>query len=150
MSAIDPAYAEQARSRPIHAVLIPIAAALFLATLVTDLLYLWTVQVQWETFSIWLLTLGLFVAGISGIALLYDLLGRRRLFRPAWAPLIAAVVGAVLELFNAFIHSRDGYTAVVPQGLILSAVVAVIVVFMGLSGWNLSLPSHAASAGRAR
>ena len=34
----------------------------------------------------------------------------------------------VVELFNALIHTRDGWTAVVPGGLILSVVAAILAV----------------------
>jgi uncharacterized membrane protein len=40
----------------------------------------------------------------------------------------------LLSLINAFVHSRDGYTAVVPTGLTLSGLVLVIVLLMGLMG----------------
>jgi uncharacterized membrane protein len=35
----------------------------------------------------------------------------------------------MLAFVNAFVHSRDGYTAVVPDGLILSILVVVILIF---------------------
>jgi uncharacterized membrane protein len=34
----------------------------------------------------------------------------------------------LLALTNAFVHSRDGYTAVVPTGLMLSGIVVVVLV----------------------
>jgi uncharacterized membrane protein len=46
-------------------------------------------------------------------------------------------VAALLSVLNAFIHSRDGYTAVVPQGLALSAIVAVLLLAAGWRGWSL-------------
>ena len=79
------------------------------------------------------------IAPFAGIALLVDLVFRRRSFRPAWFRLLICVIGALLSLINAFVHSRDGYTAVVPSGLTLSAIVAVIVVVLGCYGWNLSV-----------
>ena len=39
---------------------------------------------------------------------------------------------SVLSLVNAFVHSRDGYTAVVPTGLILSATVLLILLIARL------------------
>jgi uncharacterized membrane protein len=41
-------------------------------------------------------------------------------------------LAVVVSLINAFIHSRDGYTAVVPTGLMLSALVVVILL---LTAW---------------
>jgi uncharacterized membrane protein len=51
--------------------------------------------------------------------------------------LIAAVL---LALTNAFVHSRDGYTAVVPTGLMLSAL--VIVVLLLTAGVSMALANR--------
>jgi uncharacterized membrane protein len=39
---------------------------------------------------------------------------------------IAYAIAVLLSLINAFVHSRDGYTAVVPAGVTLSALVVVL------------------------
>jgi uncharacterized membrane protein len=133
-----PASFPKAGPRPVHPVLLPLAAAFLLGAFVTDVLYVQTYLGMWETFSIWLLAAGMVVAFFVGIALLVDLVFRHRSFRPAWFRLLIGVIGAVLSLINAFVHSRDGYTAVMPTGITLSAVVAVIIVILGCCGWNLS------------
>jgi uncharacterized membrane protein len=133
-------------TRPIHPILLPLSAAFLVGAFATDLIYLETVSYLWETFSIWLLTAGLLIAPFAGIALLFDLVVRRHMFKPAWFRLLAAVVAALLSLINAFIHSRDGYTAVVPSGLTLSAIVTVILVVLGCYGWNLSHRSRVTAA----
>ena len=38
----------------------------------------------------------------------------------------------LVEVFNSFIHARDGWTAVVPTGITLSAIAAVLAL---LAGW---------------
>jgi len=43
----------------------------------------------------------------------------------------------ILSLFNVFIHSRDGYTSVVPTGLILSTLVVLILLVTGWNGWAM-------------
>ncbi|HET6308756.1 MAG TPA: DUF2231 domain-containing protein [Rhodopila sp.] len=125
-------------ARPVHPIFVPIAATFMLGALVTDVLYIETYLGMWETFSIWLLTAAMIMAGIGGIALLVDLVGRRSLFRPVWCRVLACVVGALLSLINAFIHSRDGWDAVVPSGVTISAIVAVIVVYLAWNRWDLS------------
>jgi uncharacterized membrane protein len=132
-------------ARPVHPIFVPLVAAFLLGAFVTDILYVETLLGMWETFSIWLLTAGLLIAPIAGIALLFDLIVRRRTFRPAWFRILVGVIGAVLSLFNAFIHSRDGYTAVVPTGLTLSAIVAVTIVILGWNGWNVSVRNRSAA-----
>ena len=43
----------------------------------------------------------------------------------------------ILAIINAFVHSRDAYTSVVPTGLILSALVVLILLVTGWNGWSL-------------
>ena len=80
----------------------------------------------WERFSIWLITAGLIVAGLAVIAYVIDLAGGRQIAAPAWPRAIGYVLAVLLALINAFVHSRDGYTAVVPTGLMLSGLVVVV------------------------
>jgi uncharacterized membrane protein len=123
----------------LHPLLIGAGAALLIAVLPTDLLYWRTASMQWETFSIWLLTAGLILAALAGLALLLDL-ALHRAGAIAWLRFAALTVAALLSFLNAFIHSRDGYTSVVPQGLALSAIVAVILLAIGGGGWSLARP----------
>jgi uncharacterized membrane protein len=46
----------------------------------------------------------------------------------------------VLSVINACVHSRDGYTAVVPTGLMLSAL--VIVVLLLTAGVSMALANR--------
>jgi uncharacterized membrane protein len=140
-----PASAVEVGARPIHPIFVPLVAAFLLGAFATDILYVETLLGMWETFSIWLLTAGLLIAPFAGLALLFDLIVRRHTFRPAWFRILVGVIGAVLSLFNAFIHSRDGYTAVVPTGLTLSAIVAVTIVILGWNGWNVSIRNRSAA-----
>ena len=48
-----------------------------------------------------------------------------------------SVVMFVVALVNAFVHSRDGYTAVVPTGLILSGIVVLILPVMAWLGASM-------------
>ncbi len=43
-------------------------------------------------------------------------------------------LAVLLSLLNAFVHSRDGYTAVVPTGVMLSGLVVVILLITGWAG----------------
>jgi uncharacterized membrane protein len=52
----------------------------------------------------------------------------------AWPHAVGYVLAVLLSLLNAFVHSRDGYTAVVPTGLTLSALVVVILLIAGWAG----------------
>ena len=126
----------------LHGRLAPLGAGLLIAAFVTDLLYWRTVQVQWETFSVWLITAGLLLAALSGLALVADLGLQRGRRISGWRFALFAAA-AVLSILNAFVHSRDGYTAVVPSGLALSAAVTVLLVLAGIGGWDVLRPAPA-------
>ena len=122
----------------LHPRVVAASAALLLAGLVTDVCYWRTLLVQWENFSMWLLAGGLLVALLAGLLLLLDAaLGRlRSIARGRFLLLTAA---ALVSLVNAFVHSRDAYTAVVPQGLALSTITAALLLIVGVHGWALSV-----------
>jgi uncharacterized membrane protein len=122
------------RGRPIHGMPASFSAAYFSAALVTDFIYWRVPNVMWERFSIWLIVAGLILAGIAVIAYLIDLARGRKVARPAWPRVVGYALAVVLSLANAFVHSRDGYTAVVPTGLMFSGLVVVVLVLTALAG----------------
>jgi len=71
-----------------------------------------------------------------------DLAGRRQVDRPAWPRVIGYALAVVLALINAFVHSRDGYTAVVPTGLMLSSLVVVVLLLTAWVGMALANRNH--------
>jgi uncharacterized membrane protein len=123
--------------RPIHPILTPFSITCFAGAFVTDLVYWRTAAVMWESFSDWLITAGLILAGFAIIAFVIDFIGGRQIRTLAWPHAVGYVLAVLLSLINAFVHSRDGYTAVVPTGLTLSGLVLVILLFTGWVGWGL-------------
>ena len=115
--------------QPFHRVLVPFAIACFTGAFVTDVAYWQSLAVMWEAFSDWLLAAGMIIAGLAIIAFAIDLIGGKRIGTLGWPHAIGYPIAVVLSLINAFVHSRDGYTAVVPTGLTLSALVVVILLF---------------------
>ena len=109
--------------RSIYGLLVPFPICCFVLAFLTDLAYWATVSVLWETFSVWLLALGLIVASLAVLGGLVDLVRSRtvRGLGRSWGTVVLQLVAFGLALVNVFVHSRDGYTAVVPEGLILSA-----------------------------
>jgi len=120
------------RGRPLHRILVTFSAAYFTGALVTDLVYWQIPDVLWERFSIWLITAGLIMAGLAAIAYVFDIAGRRQLDRPGWPGVAGYALAVLLSLINAFVHRRDGYTAVVPTGLMFSGLVIVVLL---LTAW---------------
>jgi uncharacterized membrane protein len=130
------------RGRPLHKMLVSFSAAYFAGALVTDLVYWQMPDVLWERFSIWLITAGLIMAGFAAIAYVIDIAGGRRIDRPAWPCVVGYALAVLLSLINAFVHSRDGYTAVVPTGLMLSGLAIVVLLLTAWVGRALLANRH--------
>jgi uncharacterized membrane protein len=126
------------RGRPIHKMLVSFSAAYFAGALVTDLVYWQIPDVLWERFSIWLIAAGLIMAGLAAVAYVIDLAGGRQIDTPAWPRVVGYALAVLLSLMNAFVHSRDGYTAVVPTGLMLSGLVIVVLLLTAWVGMALA------------
>jgi uncharacterized membrane protein len=122
----------------IHQILLPFPVAYFTAALATDLVYRQTAEVMWQNFSVWLIAVGLVMAGVASIATVVDLVRGKQ--RPAWPCIGGYALAVLLSLINVFVHSRDAYTAVVPTGLTLSVLVVVILLAMAPAGWALTSP----------
>ncbi|MCX8255848.1 Putative membrane protein (fragment) [Beijerinckiaceae bacterium RH AL1] len=76
----------------------------------------------------WLLTFGLFGAALAVLGGIVDLIRGFRV-RGLGQPVVRVLghlVAFALAFVNVLVHSRDGYTAVVPQGLILSAATVLV------------------------
>src|SRR5690242_14729034 len=125
-------------SHPIHVMLVPIPIVCFVGTLLSDIAYAETANMQWANMSVWLLTFGILIAILAVIAGLIDFLNEPRIrdLSAAWIHAVGNVLVLVLSIINAFIHSRDAYTSVVPTGLILSAIVVAILLVTGWNGWT--------------
>jgi uncharacterized membrane protein len=124
---------------PIHPMLVPIPITCFVGTFITDLVYALTANMIWANMSAWLLVAGLFVSIFVVIAGLVDFLNDRRIrdLRAAWIHAVGNGVVLIVSIFNVFVHSRDGYTSVVPMGLILSGTAVLILAITGWNGWAM-------------
>lgn len=113
---------------PLHAVLLASTVPLFLGTLLSDLAYSLSYQVQWTNFASWLIVGGLVFGGFALLWALIELFraGARRRGRPLlYALVLLAMWG--LGFINALIHSKDAWASM-PAGLILSAIVALLAI----------------------
>jgi uncharacterized membrane protein len=139
MSSDTPRSTARISGHPIHPMLVPFPIVCFVGTLVTDLVYAVTADMQWANFSAWQLTVGLIVSVFAAIAGLIDALGDPRILRlrPAWIHGLGNLLALALAVVNLLVHSRDAYTSVVPQGLLLSLLVVLILLVTGWNGWDL-------------
>src|SRR5437868_7893623 len=88
------------RGQPLHKMLVSFSAAYFTGALVTDLVYWQMPDVVWERFSIWLITVGLIVAGCATIAYAIDLATGRQIDRPVWPRVVGYAFAVLLSLIN--------------------------------------------------
>lgn len=125
--------------RPIHPMLVPFPMVCFIGALLTDIAYWQTAEMIWSDFSAWLLTFGVALGVLAAIAGFIDFLGDRMIRGQgvAWIHMVGNGVAWILSVINAFVHTHDAWTSVVPTGLILSAVVVLILLITGWAGWSL-------------
>lgn len=113
--------------RPLHSTLRSFPIACFSLALASDIVYWRTSNLLWLHFSEWLLLAGLVFGVLALLACALGYLMRRS--GPPWLAVLGGIVVLVLAAINNFVHTADGWTAVVPYGLALSAatVLAMIV-----------------------
>ena len=123
---------------PLHRGFIGAGGVLLIAAFATDYTYYTTALWQWANFSAWLITAGLIVMLVAVLLLLIDF-ATGRAHRLNTGTFILVTASALLSLINAFVHSRDAWTSVVPQGILLSAVSTILLVIAGARGWSLTV-----------
>ncbi len=122
-------------------ILVSFPVACFCCALLTDIAYVVTADMLWADFSDWLLAVGIamgVLAAVAGIASLF----RRRL-SPVRRPVAPLAIGGILVLalgfLNNLVHSRDAWTSVMPQGLVLSALTVLVIL---LTAWRSNAPIY--------
>lgn len=119
---------------PIHATLAPFPIVCFTLTLLTDILYWRTSHLMWQYFSEWLLFAGLVFGVVAALVGAVDFLFRSKARAPgaAWPHAVGGVAALILAFVNSLVHAHDGWTGVVPYGLVLSAVTVLV---LAVSDW---------------
>ena len=121
----------------LHPFFVSIGGALLIAAFPSDIMYSQTSLMQWSNASEWLIATGLVFALIAAIVLLVEVLvGTARPI--SWLDFVLLAIAALLSIVNAFVHSRDAWTTVVPEGIWLSGISALLLVIVGLRGWSVS------------
>jgi len=124
---------------PVHPMLVPFPIAFFVATFVCDLVFWRNGNASWFDATLWLLGAGLVMAALAAVAGLTDVIGdaRIRALSTAWWHAGGNVLVVVLELINWMLRYTHGAAAVLPNGIILSALVVCILLFTGWKGWEM-------------
>jgi uncharacterized membrane protein len=120
----------------LHALLGALPIAYFLLAFLMDVTYVRSTYFIWPIFTIWLIVAGLLAGGLAVLIGLIDWISSRRSTRARGSKWHAIVTLAALGLgfLNAFVHSRDGWTAVVPEGIILSGVSTLLLIVAAFLG----------------
>lgn len=117
----------EASAYPFQSLFVPFPFVCFSLALATDIAFWMTGNLMWMNFSAWLLFAGLVAGGLAILAGLLDLMrARTRPMRPGLISIVLFFVMLALALVNSLVHAGDGWTAVVPYGLLLSAVTFAI------------------------
>jgi uncharacterized membrane protein len=121
-------------AHPVHPAFTSFPTACFAGTLLTDIVYWKTAEMQWANFSAWMLLFGLVMAGFAVIAGIVDALAGLRIHgkRPALVHVIGNIIAIALAILNSFVHSRDAYTSVVPLGILISFITVIV---LAVTGW---------------
>lgn len=119
---------------PVYLLLFPVPIVCFLGALVTDIAYSASAYLMWLHFSEWLIAAGLAFGALAALVLLIEFIASRAVrARFGWAHLVMFYASLVVELFNSLVHTIDGWTAVVPTGMILSVIGAILALAAAVS-----------------
>jgi uncharacterized membrane protein len=125
------------RRRLLHPPFVSVGGSLLIAAFASDVMYYQTSLAEWANSSAWLITAGLVLALLAAIALLIDIATGRG--TPiSWPDFILLTAAALLSLVNVFVHSRDAWSSIMPEGIWLSAVVAILLVIEAFRGWTVA------------
>lgn len=127
---------------PFPAFLLAGAVTLFLGALLSDYAYWTSYQIEWSNFASWLIVGAEVFAGGALLFAVIDLVRSRQRGRQSVYTLVLAAAW-VSGFVNALIHARDAW-AVMPTGLVLSVIVAVLALVAAWLGFS-SLRTGAAA-----
>jgi len=134
----------QIAGHPIHPMLIPFPIALFVGTLVVDIVFTINGDPFFSRMAFYVLAAGLVMAALAAVAGLTDFLGERLIREKpaAWHHMIGNVTAVVIEVVNLAIRGGPHNTGAMPLGLYLSIAVVLILLYTGWRGWELVYRGH--------
>lgn len=107
---------------PVYILLAVSMIPLFLGSLLSDLAYGSSGQVQWKNFASWLIAGGLVFAGLTLLwSVVEALRADHRGAAKRWIGPILVLATFVSGFINALVHAKDGWASV-PAGSILSVI----------------------------
>lgn len=124
---------------PIHPMLVPFPIGFLVGAFLSDVAYWLTLDAFFATATLYLLGVALVFAALAAVAGFTDFFGDRRVrgLPAARRHMVGNLSAVILALVNFVLRLGNAESAVLPTGLILSAVVALILVYTGWQGGEL-------------
>lgn len=123
---------------PLHAILLAFVFPLYLGTLLADLAYWRSFEIQWSNFAQWLNAGGCLIGGFAIVAALVSFIRARRSGDSGHSAvyLFLLLAAWIAGIVNALVHSQDAW-AIMPEALWLSALsagLALVASWFGYAG----------------
>ncbi|MDX2137540.1 MAG: DUF2231 domain-containing protein [Chloroflexota bacterium] len=124
---------------PVHAILVNFPIAFLTGALISDVVYLISQDAFWAQAAYWLLIAGLVSGAVAAAVGSVDFWSNPhiRSLRAAWAHMIGNVIILVIVLINILARANNIEAAVVPQGILLSAITGALLFVTGWFGGAL-------------
>lgn len=127
---------------PLHAILLAFVFPLYLGTLLADLAYWRSFEIQWANFAQWLNAGGCLVGGFAIVAALVSFIRARKFGDRSGHPaiyLLLLLAAWITGFVNALVHSQDAW-AIMPEALWWSAIsagLALLASWFGYAGLSV-------------
>lgn len=133
---------------PFYSLFVQFPVVCFTLALFADIAYWGTAHLMWHNFAAWLLFAGMVFGVLAAIVgtIEYFVRSGAHPYRPGWPYVIGTLVVLALAFVNNLVHAGDGWTAIVPWGLILSAATVVAMIVAGWLGRAFMTHHNAGSA----
>lgn len=119
---------------PIHPVIVTLPITFLVSVPLSDLVYWWTNDPFWARGAFWLLVAGVVTSLAAAATGLLDFfrIERVRKRTAGWAHLFLNITAMLLSTANLILRWGNPVGAILPTGLVISIIVALL---LGLSGW---------------
>jgi uncharacterized membrane protein len=139
MATENPRSTAQIAGHPIHPMVIGFPIVCLALTFASDLAFYGTSNEFWATASFWLLSIGLLTAALAAGTGLVEVFGDQRVRRLSDTRVhaISIALALLIALYNWYTRFEHGSSAVVPTGVVLSAIVVLVLVVAGWKGGEM-------------